>query len=358
MKSINEIFQAYAADYINRYPKIPKHHLKVMGAIIKCRSGEYGKTVFRCSDCGQLHIIARSCGNRHCPLCQYHKSQKWLEKQRDKQVPGPHFMITFTLPEEIRQIARRNQQVVYQAMFKASSQALKKLAKDKRFIGTNLPGFTGVLHTWGRQLHYHPHIHYVVAGGGLSDDRSTWIASRQDFYVHIKPLSAIYRTLFMKEIKSAGLGSQIPSAVWKKDWVVDSQAVGTADNSLRYLAPYVFRVAISNHRIVKVEDGYVTFTYKKHGSRQIKTTCLKVMEFIRRFLQHVLPSGFMKVRHYGFMNHNCAALYKHIISLIEQGTKESLPKLKTEPIPSHYCSDCGGELTYLWSIMPQYFKRE
>jgi len=358
MTTINEIFKDYAAEYIKRNPKMPKHHRKVIGAIINCRSGEYGKTVFRCSDCGQLHFIARSCGNRHCPLCQYHKSQKWLEKQLAKQVPGHHFMITFTLPEEIRQMARQNQQLVYQAMFKASSQALKKLAKDKRFIGTNLPGFTGVLHTWGRQLQYHPHIHYVVAGGGLSDDRSKWITSRKDFFIHIKPLSAIYRAIFMKEIKSAGLNGQIPSAVWKKDWVVDSQAVGAADNSICYLAPYVFRVAISNHRIVKLADGYVYFKYRKHGSRQIKTTRLKVMEFIRRFLQHVLPSGFMKVRHYGFMNPNANISQDKIVRMIEQKTGEFLPITKSEPPSRHYCSDCGGTLIYLWSILPAFMKRE
>ena len=197
MTTINDIFRDYAPEYWKRYPHMPKHHKKVIGAMINCRSGEYGKTVYRCSDCGNLHFIARSCGNRHCPLCQYHKTRQWLAKQLDRQVPGQHFMNTFTLPKEIRPVARQNQRVVYQAMFKASATALKKLAKDKRFIGTNLPGFTGVLHTWGRQLQYHPHIHYIIAGGGLSKDLKKWLPSRKDFYVHIKPLSKIYRAIFM-----------------------------------------------------------------------------------------------------------------------------------------------------------------
>jgi hypothetical protein len=224
MTTINEIFRVFAPEYIDRYPNMPGHHRKVIAAIINCRSGEYGTTVYRCRECGQKHFISRSCGNRHCPQCQYHKTKQWLEKQLNKQVPGQHFMITFTLPEEIRPIARQNQKAVYKAFFKASSQALKKLAEDKHFIGTNLPGFTGVLHTWGRQLQYHPHIHYIVAGGGLSEDRSDWIPSRKDFFIHEKPLSIIFRAIFMKEMKKAGFTRQIPSSVWKKDWVVDTQA--------------------------------------------------------------------------------------------------------------------------------------
>lgn len=358
MKTINEIFRGFAPEYIDRFPDMPQHHRKVIDAIINCRSGEYGTTVYRCSECGQKHFISRSCGNRHCPQCQYHKTQHWLEKQLNKQVGGQHFMTTFTLPEEIRPIARQNQKLVYQALFKASSQALKKLAEDKRFIGTNLPGFTGVLHTWGRQLQYHPHIHYIVAGGGLSEDRSDWLPSRKDFFVHVKPLSILFRAIFMKEMEKAGLKCQIPKAVWKKAWVVDSQTVGSAEASIRYLTPYVFRVAISNSRIVKVTGGLVYFKYRKKGSRQYKTTRLEVMEFIHRFLQHVLPSGFMKVRHYGFMNPNCAIPLDRIVKLIETCTGEVLPPVKL-PVPTlQYCPDCGGELVYLWSIIPTYSRRE
>ena len=358
MTTINEIFRAFAPEYIERYPNMPGHHRKVIAAIINCRSGKYGTTVYRCLKCGQKHFISRSCGNRHCPMCQYHKTQAWLEKQLNKQVGGQHFMITFTLPEEIRPIARQNQKLVYQALFKASSQALKKLAQDKRFIGTSLPGFTCLLQTWGRQLQYHPHIHYIVVSGGLSENRDAWIPSRKDFFVHEKPLSIIFRAIFMKEMKKAGLSGQIPSSVWKKDWVVDSEAMESADNSIRYLAPYVFRVAISNSRIVKVEDRFVYFKYRKHSSKQMKTMRLEVMEFIRRFLQHVLPSGFMKVRHFGFMNPNCCTPHETIVKLIEDHTGETLKKVEPSEPPKQYCSDCGGELVYLWSIIPMFHQRE
>lgn len=244
-------------------------------------------------------------------------------------------MITFTVPEEIRSLIRSNQNTTYRALFKASSQALKKLAADNHFIGTDLPGFTGVLHTWGRQLQYHPHIHYIVAGGGLSKNKDRWLPSRKDFFVHVKPLSILFRAIFMKEMEKAGLKCRIPAAVWKKKWVVNSQAVGDAGATIRYLAPYVFRVAISGSRIIKVDDRQVYFKYKKHGSQRWRTTRLDVMEFMRRFLQHVLPMGFMKVRHFGFMNPSCSIPVQGIVKLIESRTGETLPLIKICTPPQH-----------------------
>jgi len=275
-----------------------------------------------------------------------------------KQVPGHYFMNTFTLPEEIRPVARQHQTLVYKAFFKASSQAMKKLAKDKRFVGTDLPGFTGVLHTWGRQLQYHPHIHYIVVGGGLSQDRLSWIPSRKDCFIHTQPLAIIFRAIFMKEMKKTGLDKKIPASVWKKEWVVDSQPVGDADGSNRYLAPYVFKVAISNSRIVKVEDRMVYFKYRKHKSNQYKITRLEVMEFIHRFLQHVLPSGFIKVRHYGFMNPNCSVSHETVVNLIKIRTGAEVPTFEPVPFPILFCPVCGGKLEYLWSIIPMIVQRE
>ncbi|MFQ5904639.1 MAG: transposase zinc-binding domain-containing protein, partial [Candidatus Binatia bacterium] len=248
MITITEIFARYAPEYLEKYPNLPDSHRKVIEAILNCRTGEYGSTLYQCQSCGQMHTIYCSCGNRHCPQCQHHKTQQWLEKQLDRQLPGPHFLITFTVPEELRDFIRSHQRVCYDALFKASSEALKLLAKDERFIGTDLPGFTGILHTWGRQLQYHPHIHYIVPGGGLSKDRSSWLPSRADFYVPVQALSPIYRAKFKAEMKKAGLLDQIDPKVWEVDWIVNSQAVGNGSSSLKYLAPYVFKVAISNSR--------------------------------------------------------------------------------------------------------------
>jgi hypothetical protein len=344
MELITNIFREFGAEYIKLYSKIPAHHYKTIQAIIDCRSGELGTITYKCSDCGQLHVVGLSCGNRHCPQCQNHKTQEWLRKQLAKQLAEQYFMITFTLPKELRLFIRANQKAGYNALFKASSEALKKLAKDKRFIGSDLPGFTGVLHTWGRQLQYHPHIHYIVVGGGLSNDRSEWISSRKDFYVHIKPLSKLYKSIFKREMQKANLIDNISQSVWEKDWVVDSQAVGKAEASLKYLAPYIFRIAISNSRIIKVENRIVFFKYKKHGSNKFKTMKLEVMEFMRRFLQHILPSGFMKVRHYGFMNPGCKISFEKIKKLVEEKTGDTTPPVNDISPPPAFCEDCGGIL--------------
>jgi hypothetical protein len=201
---------------------------------------------------------------------------------------------------------RSHQRRAYQALFQASATALKRLAKDERFIGTDLPGFTGVLHTWGRQLQSHPHIHYIVPGGGLSADRSAWLPSRANCFVPVKALSLIYRALFKEAMRQVGLLEHIAPAVWTIPWNVHSQANHHGHSAFTYLAPYGFRVAISNSRLVSLKDRLVTFTYRKPGSARPRTTNLDAIEFIRRFLQHVLPDGFMKVRHFGFMHASCA----------------------------------------------------
>ena len=178
MTTLRDIFTAFAPEYLERYPHLPLSHRKVIRAIQQCQSGHYGHSLYQCQSCSEQHRVNHSCGNRHCPQCQHHKTQQWLHHHLEQQLPGPHFLLTFTVPETLRPFIRSHQRLAYQAMFNASSLALKRLAKDERFIGTDLPGFTGVLHTWGRQLQYHPHIHYIVPGGGLSKDRTTWLPSR------------------------------------------------------------------------------------------------------------------------------------------------------------------------------------
>ena len=268
-------------------------------------------------------------------------------------------MLTFTVPAVIRPFCRANQQAAYGAMFKASAESLKALVKDPRFVGTDLPGFTGVLHTWGRMLPYHPHIHYIVPAGGLSSDRKQWLAARNSFYLPVRSLSKIYRAKFRAEMEKLSLIDQIEPGVWASDWIVNYQAVGNPEASLKYLAPYVFRVAISDNRIIAVKDRNVTFCYRKTGSRRLRKTSIDVMEFIRRFLQHVLPAGFMKVRHYGFMNANCAITIRGVRLMVVACTRDLTLLLSDEaqqPSPSAwhgaFCSGCGGKLVYLFSIIP------
>lgn len=354
MTTIPDIFNAFAPEYLERYPNLPDSHHKAIHAIQHCRSGLYGYSLYQCQSCGKQHRVNHSCGNRHCPQCQQHKTQLWLHHQLEKQLPGPHFLITFTVPETLRPFIRSHQRLAYQAMFKASSTALKRLAHEERFIGTNLPGFTGILHTWGRQLQFHPHIHYIVPGGGLSKDTSQWLPSRANFFVPVKALSPIYRAIFKEEIQHAELLSPIDPQVWNMPWNVHSQANPNGHTAFKYLAPYVFKVAISNSRIVCLKDRTVTFTYRKVGSSRPRTTTLDAVEFIRRFLQHVLPDGFMKVRHFGFLNASCAINIHTIRQMIARqigATCQHVPPPSDSPAVL-YCSDCGGPLLVVTRVFP------
>jgi hypothetical protein len=355
MTTLREIFTTFAPEYLARYPNLPTSHRKVISAIRQCRSGHYGHSLYQCQSCGEHHRVYHACGNRHCPQCQQHKTQQWLHRHLEKQLPGPHFLITFTVPETLRPFIRSHQRLAYQALFTASAEALKRLAKDERFIGTDLPGFTGVLHTWGRQLQYHPHIHYIVPGGGLSEDRTTWRPSRPHFFVPVKALSPIYRAMWKEEMRKAGLLEQIDPQVWPIPWNVHSQAMPHAHSAFQYLAPYVFKVAISNSRIVSLTDRTVTFTYHHVGSARRRTTSLDALEFIRRFLQHVLPDGFMKVRHFGLMHARCAiptdTLRLMILQAHSLGCKPTCIVHSTPVVVS--CPTCGEPMRVVmrqWAV--------
>ena len=352
-----EVLRQYGPEYVQRFgERMPAEHRKVLRAITACRTGELGTIHYHCPSCGASHVMGRSCGNRHCPTCQQDKTRAWLQRQTSRLLPCPYFLITFTVPEKVRAVVRRHQRISCAALFDASSQALKLLARDPKYIGTRKPGFFGVLHTWGRALEYHPHVHYVVPGGGLSDDGQSWLPSRADFFVPVKALSKIYRAKFRDALAKAGLVDQVDPDVWRQDWVVHSQAVGDGRASLKYLAPYVFRVAISDRRIVSCADGQVTFLYRKSGTRHWRKMTLDALEFIRRFLQHVLPTGFMKVRHYGFLSPNhrqpleairwLVTLHYDLVFLLLAVMKEEPPP------PAVRCAQCGGAMRLVAFVPP------
>ena len=350
MPTVADVFRQYGPAYLERFgPAMPAEHKKVLAAISACRTGELGGVVYQCESCGSTHTMGRSCGNRHCPTCQQDKTKAWLEDQLDRLLPCPYFLLTFTVPAGLRGFVRQHQRIAYAAMFEASSAAIKTLAADPKFIGTKRCGFFGVLHTWGRTLEYHPHLHYVVPGGGLSADGSQWLPSRADFFVPVRALSILFRAKFRAALDRAGLLAEVDPAVWRQDWVVHSQAVGDGQASLKYLAPYVFRVALSDRRVVACEDGQVTFSYRRSGSNRWRTMTVDAFEFLRRFLQHVLPSGFPKVRHYGFLSPNSresieavrwlVTLYYGLVTLLN-GILPAEPPTK----PPIRCPLCGGPM--------------
>ena len=354
MPTVAEVVRRYGPAYLDRFgDTMPVAHKKVLRAIAACRTGELGTVLYRCENCGRTHSVGRSCGNRHCPTCQRDKAEAWLASQTNRLLPCPYFLVTFTLPSELWEVARGHQRAVYSALFQASSEALRTLAADPKYIGTARLGFFGVLHTWGRTLEYHPHVHYVVPGGGLNADGTGWLPSRADFLVPVKALSILFRAKFRDAMRAEGLLDRVDPSVWRRDWVVHSQSAGDGRESLRYLAPYVFRVAIGDHRIVSCDDNQVTFTYRKVGSKRQRKMTLDAQEFLRRFLQHVLPSGFPKVRHYGFLSPAASVsldLVRWLIALWA-GLTYALQTRRAEessaPTPALGCVACGGRLVRL-----------
>ena len=334
MTTLRDIFTAFAPEYLERSPPLPTAHRQVLSAIQHCRSGSYGHSLYQCPHCERQHRVNHSCGNRHCPQCQQHTTQQWLQPHLAPQLPGPHCLLTFTVPETLRPCIRSQQRLAYPALLQASATALKRLAHDERFLGPDLPGFTGVLHTWGRQLQYHPHLHDLVPGGGLSKDRTGWLPSRANFFVPVKALAPISRALFKEAMQHAGLLEHSDPQVWTIPWNVHSQAQHHGYAAFTSLAPYVFNVAISNRRIVGLMDRPVPCTSRKVGTTRLRTPQLDVLALLRRFLPHVLPEGLVKVRHFGWLHASCAVPLATSRLMRGQGhPREDRPPRRTPPPP-------------------------
>jgi hypothetical protein len=302
MNTLAEIIRQYGVAYEVQYrERLLPSHRRALRDIVQCRTAALGGHVYHCDHCAVTHYQYHSCQNRHCPQCQHHQGQAWLEQQQAALLPVPYFMVTFTLPAALHEVARRHQKVVYNILFRTSAAALQKLAGDPRYVGGQI-GMIGVLHTWGRNLSYHPHVHYLVPAGGLSVDGEQWLPARNTFLVPVKALSVIFRAKFRDALKRAGLFEQVPTEVWQLQWVTHCQPVDKGQKALGYLASYIFRVAISNRRILKLADGKVTFRYRASDTGCWQTCTLSAEEFLRRFLQHVLPKGFVKVRYYGLFS--------------------------------------------------------
>lgn len=354
MHSVAEVFHRYGAAYRKKYrDHMPPDGLKAMWAIENCRTGNLGGAMVICQQCGKAHSIPRSCGNRHCPTCQSDKGKRWLERQLSRLLPCPYFFMCFTVPVAARRIMRSHPKECYNILMEAAASALMTLAKDPKYIGSSRLSMTAVLHTWGRDLSYNPHVHFVVAGGALSKDGSQWLTSRVDYLVPVMALSVIYRAKVADALKEVGLLDEFPKDVWQAEWVVHSKAVGDGRAAMKYLAPYIFRVAISDRRIRSIETGpdglgEVTYEYRPVDGQRSKTMTVSAEEFIRRFLQHVLPSGFRKVRHFGLAsarNQKDLELLKWLVTVTLQ-LVYVLTVMARPTVVKHSpkCAHCGGDL--------------
>lgn len=293
---------------------------RVMSAIEQCRTAALGGHVEQCDACGHQRIAYNSCRNRHCPKCQSLARDQWLQNRQAELLPVEYFHVVFTVPQEVAAIAYQNKAVVYNILFQATAQTLRTIGADPKHLGAEI-GFIAILHTWGQNLLHHPHLHCVVPGGGFSADGQCWVSCRPGFFVPVRVLSRLFRRLFLELLQQAFDGGELRffnslealqdrlafakylAPATKTEWVVYAKApFGGPKQVLEYLGRYTHRVAISNNRLLDFSDGAVTFAWKdyRHASKN-KTMRLDADEFIRRFLLHVLPSGFQRIRSYGFL---------------------------------------------------------
>ena len=342
--------------------------LKVMSAIETCRTSALGGHVERCGDCAHERISYNSCRNRHCPKCQAGAARQWLEDRAAELLPVPYYHVVFTLPASIGAIAFHNKAAVYDLLFRAAAETLTTIAADPKHLGARI-GLTAVLHTWGSALSHHPHVHVIVPGGGLSPDGARWIACKPGFFLPVRVLSRLFRRLFLNGLAAlhkAGrldfCGDLAPLAenrafdaalapLRRSDWFVYAKRPFAGPQAvLAYLARYTHRVAISNSRLIALDEKGVTFKWKDYrikGRDRLKTMTLDAAEFIRRFLLHVLPSGFHRVRHYGLF---AGTVRAHNIERVRQLLAAPKPRpaeadRDTEtPSPAHRCPCCGGRM--------------
>ena len=322
---VADVFRTYEKEFFAQWGHvIGAHQRKAFDAIRDCRTAAFGghvEYVEQCDTCGHRNISYNSCRNRHCPKCQAMARAKWLTKRQTELLPVPYFHIVFTLPQQIGGLTLQNAREIYRILFRAASETLLVISADRKRLGAEI-GFLAVLHTWGQNLHLHPHLHCVVPGGGISPDGLRWIGcKKRSFFLPVKVLSSLFRRLFLTYLKEsfrkgrlnfygemAGLArpamfEAMCQRARRIPWVVFAKApFGGPEQVLKYLAPYTHRVAISNSRILSIEAGRVSFEYKDYADHsRTKVMTVVATEFIRRFLLHILPSGFVRIRQFGFL---------------------------------------------------------
>jgi len=381
---VADIFRAYGQSYReSRKHGMQGRHYRVMNAIEICRTAELGGHVDECDMCSEVRISYNSCRNRHCPKCQCLDKERWIEARKCELLPTNYFHVVFTLPDTIRPVALRNQKCIYTILFRACSETLKELALDSRYLGARI-GFIALLHTWTRTLLDHPHLHCIVPGGGLSLDGSQWISGRKTFFIPVKVLSRLFRGKFLFYLKEAyNAGDLIfPGKIehlrkkkafrgflndlYQQEWVVYCKpSFHDAETVMDYLGRYSHRVAISNDRLVKMEAGRVFFRYRdSRDDDRMKVTSLDAHEFIRRFLLHVLPDNFMKIRHYGLLsNRNKKTALLSVRELLGVDTNDESDDQENETweelflrltgVDPRVCPACGKGTMKRKGILPQ-----
>jgi hypothetical protein len=369
---VADVVREHGDAFLDRHGgALSPHQRRALSDIAACRTATLGGHVEACDRCGHQRIAYNSCRNRHCPKCQAGAAAEWMEDRRAELLPVDYFHVVFTLPAALGPIALQNPRAVYGLLFRAVAETLQQIAADAAHLGAEI-GFLAVLHTWGQNLQHHPHVHCVVPGGGLAPDGSRWVACRRGFFLPVRVLSRVFRGKFLARLRAAfdrgklsfhgqlaALADPVEfrrrlAAVARTEWVVYAKPpFGGPGQVLKYLARYTHRVAISNRRLLVLEDGAVTFRWKDnaHGGKP-KTLTLKAAEFLRRFLLHVLPAGFVRIRHYGFLaNRVCREKLARCRALLEVQPAQEPVAAPPDPAPkgtgdgppaTNVCPACGA----------------
>lgn len=341
MSSLQNIMELHANEFI-KARNLPSNILKALISIKDCKTAALGGHIYECDECGDTKITYNSCRNRHCPKCQSYAKELWIY-QRSKSLLSTHyFHMVFTIPKQLNSLVLFNQKELYSILFTSVSETLLELAKDKKYLNADI-GFTTVLHTWGQNLMYHPHIHCIVPGGGLSLDKSKWIKSKKKFFIPVKVLSRKFRGKFLyylnrlyqdnklvfpesiDSLDSKNIFAEFKDSLYKKEWIVYSKApFKSAEYVVQYLGRYTHRVAISDNRIIQVNRDNVVFKWRDYKDKnKEKIMTLKAYEFIRRFTMHILPDRFVKIRHYGILgNRNKKLKFKRCLEIFRIKPRE------------------------------------
>jgi len=355
---VADILRLHGESFRKAHPGLPSDLERVLRNIEHCRTAYFGGHLTQCDHCGHQGYTYHSCGDRHCPKCNGAQTEQWLEKQRGRLIQCPYFFLTFTLPSQLRDLAAAHPREIYATLMSTAAASLQKLANDPQWVGATV-AMLAVLHTWTRALLFHPHVHLLVSGGGMSKEQIWMPARHPAFLVPAFALSTIFRAKFKAALKRLKLLDQVPPSVWTKKWVVHCQHAGTGQKLLDYLGRYVFRVAINNSRLEKLEDGQVTFRYRDNQTQAIGHVTLTAQQFLERFSRHILPKGFVKVRSYGLWNTRRRALLKKAQAWTQTpdlptGTIQQDPDCCPNQQWAQHCPKCKeGRMLFVRRIPPQ-----
>ncbi|WED65977.1 IS91 family transposase [Synoicihabitans lomoniglobus] len=354
MSALAEWLGAQAPGYACTHAISPAQR-RALAAIARCRTPEMGGRVYRCAHCTKHDFAYHSCHHRSCPRCGGARTAAWTQRQRDRLLPVPYFMVTFTLPAPLRAIFAAEPKVMIDLLFGESARALQTIASLPKHLGADL-GMTGVLHTWGRQMQLHPHVHFIVPGGGLAEDGTAWRHTRKpEWLVPSAPVAARFRQGMAAALRVAlpGRHAQVPDSCWRQPWVVDIQHVGSGEAAIKYLARYVQRTAISDERIRTMDAKTVRFGYRDSASGEHKECTLDAAEFMRRYLQHVLPTGVHRVRHFGW-EHPAAWRRRRVVETLLAVEIVVRPKQAEDVVQWHLvCPHCQAESLRCVGTLPR-----